>query len=384
MTSILKSIKSILPFLNSPQQQKKQQQLQQQQQQQQTIEHAENIKSSNNHNSENSATTENVQTNTISADITTTTITTPPQPPPIDWPSWCLEIEQRADIKPISRNGLDDTKSRVVNGFKGENFVYQNKKFTSKLYWKPVNSNSNHNSGIVGENGLSTQLYENSNNNNNNNSSSNVVLDSNGIINPLNMTIEERVIVGVISWTNKCEGPPGCVHGGALASVFDDSMACCIRYYYNNNYEEDSSMSTSRQRNYAVTANLSVNYKKFVPLESFSWIETKIQKRDGKKIYVVSKLKDHHGVLRAEATALWIVVKMDQPQVESSKVISNLNNNSSDNNSNNNNNNDDNNSISLSPYLSSIKSNTFEMGNESPVYSPLPQIQNNEHFTTNN
>ncbi|KYQ89374.1 hypothetical protein DLAC_10035 [Tieghemostelium lacteum] len=303
----------------------------------------------------------------------------------IQWPMWFESIingnQQMVDqYTLISRNGLDKDQERQQKGFKGRNFVYQDRKFISKYYWKGESSlipkkRSSQIGSVVEPMQLDTV---------NGASSLNTSVSVPKLFvndNPY----DQRMLVGVVYWKNNCEGPPGCVHGGALASLFDDSMACCIRYFYNNNYDEKQtqpqqqqqlqlesniiqddnssnsdgssipnslninnkflnrlknhesipnspreqldttngnvnskeadtsscSSSSSSSSNYAVTVNLSVDYKKFVRLESFTHIETKIEKREGKKIFVSSVMKDQDGIIRAKATAIWIVVKMD-------------------------------------------------------------------------
>lgn len=57
----------------------------------------------------------------------------------------------------------------------------------------------------------------------------------------------------------------------------------------------------------AVTANLNVNYKKFVPLDSTKKIEAKIDRVEGKKVFVSGKIVDPiDGTVHSEGTALFI------------------------------------------------------------------------------
>ncbi|EGG13547.1 hypothetical protein DFA_11308 [Cavenderia fasciculata] len=285
----------------------------------------------------------------------------------IEWPQWAVLLSQRHDLQPISRNQMDNDEKRKENGFKGKNYVYQDRKFFSKYYWKGFSTINRDQQQMMMEhdqhekiqNRQQQQRLLSPNLNNKQQGNSNMVQQNTS--SPISLTesgnhivldyLPDRMLVGVVYWSNNCEGPPGCVHGGALATLFDDSMACCIRYYYNNNYEEDQQQSSSssspsssfpspssspssssssnvssttncsattttttinepKPKKYAVTANLSVNYKKFVPLNSVSLIETRIERRDGKKIYVHSCIKDQSGSIRAESTAIWIIVNL--------------------------------------------------------------------------
>eukprot|EP01133_Synstelium_polycarpum_P017876 gene17876-21317_t len=220
----------------------------------------------------------------------------------INWPQWALSLQERCDMRPISRNGLDVDEIREANGFKGRNYVYQDRKFVTKYYWK------GHSTIFPTD----TTIISPSRSHHHEQPEFNIRdIDGGDLQFSIDSNDQDRMLIGAVFWNTNCEGPPGCVHGGALASLFDDSMACCIRYYYNK-----------PPKKYAVTANLSVNYKKFVPLSTVSLIETKIEKKEGKKIFVTSVIKDQNGTIRAEATAVWIVVNMHAPSSSSTSFPS--------------------------------------------------------------
>ncbi|CAD7936296.1 unnamed protein product [Amoebophrya sp. A120] len=72
----------------------------------------------------------------------------------------------------------------------------------------------------------------------------------------------ERKLRGLVYYFRNTEGPRAVVHGGCIATVLDVGMARCV-----------NKVSNSER---CVTANLSVNYKKPVPCESFVLLEAQL------------------------------------------------------------------------------------------------------------
>jgi len=106
---------------------------------------------------------------------------------------------------------------------------------------------------------------------------------------------EENKVCGIIDFGDLCEGPPGCVHGGAIAALFDMSFAAAVSHC--------SLGGTGR----SVTVNLNVNFRKFVPLDSVKRMEAKVERHEGRKIFLTASLTDGdtHEV-HADATALFL------------------------------------------------------------------------------
>jgi acyl-coenzyme A thioesterase PaaI-like protein len=105
---------------------------------------------------------------------------------------------------------------------------------------------------------------------------------------------KEKSIKGIVSFGTFIEGPPNCVHGGAIATILDSAMGAVI---WNNGHK-------------AVTVNLNVNYKKFIPLESEVVIEVKLNKIEGRKIFVEGQLKSlNEEIIHNDATALFISIE---------------------------------------------------------------------------
>ena len=92
-------------------------------------------------------------------------------------------------------------------------------------------------------------------------------------------------------------GHPGLVHGGALATLLDESLArCCFQALPNK---------------VGLTANLNVNYRNPVPAGSYVLIRSKTAKVEGRKVWVEGTLESlpkegEAPVVYVEATALFI------------------------------------------------------------------------------
>ena len=75
----------------------------------------------------------------------------------------------------------------------------------------------------------------------------------------------------------RCEGPPGKVHGGATATAFDAAFG-----WY-----------SVRTKGFGcVTLNLSVNYRKFIPLNSVVRIEIWCEKMEDQKLLMKGKFSN--------------------------------------------------------------------------------------------
>ncbi|XP_017280463.1 acyl-coenzyme A thioesterase THEM4 [Kryptolebias marmoratus] len=91
------------------------------------------------------------------------------------------------------------------------------------------------------------------------------------------------------------EGPPGHVHGGAIATIIDTvtgthaSLLCAP----------------------VVTANLNINYRSPIPLGSTVLIESTLDEQEGKKTFISCKITSTDGSkLHTEATALFVSVSV--------------------------------------------------------------------------
>ena len=89
------------------------------------------------------------------------------------------------------------------------------------------------------------------------------------------------------------QGPPGHVHGGAMAAVLDEAMggACWMNGHR------------------TVAAKISVSFLEMLKLETETTVEAWIEKTDGRKIYLRAKMSQLDGRPIAEADGLFIVLR---------------------------------------------------------------------------
>lgn len=88
------------------------------------------------------------------------------------------------------------------------------------------------------------------------------------------------------------QGPPGHVHGGAMAAVLDEAMggACWMNGHR------------------TVAAKISVSFLEMLKLQTETIVESRIERVDGRKVYVRATLID--GARRvAESDGLFIVLR---------------------------------------------------------------------------
>ena len=121
-----------------------------------------------------------------------------------------------------------------------------------------------------------------------------------GSINPIAVPLvitsvqegEQATVEARVTFTNTYEGAPGCVHGGFIASAFDEVLG----------------VAQSASGNPGMTANLSVDYRSPTPISRELVFRGWCERIDGRKIYTRGTV--HHGVtLCAEATALFIAMR---------------------------------------------------------------------------
>lgn len=90
------------------------------------------------------------------------------------------------------------------------------------------------------------------------------------------------------------------VHGGILASLFDETLGLCAETYR---------QFASRDRTRLYTASLTVSYRSPVTTPGVFLIKTWVQQIEGRKWFLEAQLLDTDGVLKAEAKSLYIGVR---------------------------------------------------------------------------
>uniref|UniRef100_A0A2K6AR81 Acyl-coenzyme A thioesterase THEM4 n=1 Tax=Macaca nemestrina TaxID=9545 RepID=A0A2K6AR81_MACNE len=87
------------------------------------------------------------------------------------------------------------------------------------------------------------------------------------------------------------EGPPGFVHGGAIATMIDSTVGMCALM----------------AGGVIVTANLNINYKRPIPLCSVVMINSQLDKVEGRKCFVSCNVQSvDEQTLYSEATSIFI------------------------------------------------------------------------------
>ena len=94
----------------------------------------------------------------------------------------------------------------------------------------------------------------------------------------------------------KTMGPPGHVHGGAMAATLDEAMGAAA---WMNNHP-------------CVAATITISFLAMLPIETETTVEARIDRVEGRKIHLSSTLTDPSGRIVAQGTSLFIVLKDEQ------------------------------------------------------------------------
>lgn len=122
---------------------------------------------------------------------------------------------------------------------------------------------------------------------------------SNPLASPLRLEIQtdeagESTALGRANFGAAYEGPPGCVHGGILASVFDEVLG----------------FANALTGHPAMTGTLTVRYRRPTPLRQDLIFEAKCEKVEGRKVFTTGTCRVGEQVT-AEAEAIFIMVNME-------------------------------------------------------------------------
>ncbi|HTN99861.1 MAG TPA: PaaI family thioesterase [Microthrixaceae bacterium] len=123
-----------------------------------------------------------------------------------------------------------------------------------------------------------------------------------GLANPLSppMALEygDNEVYGKVTFGAAYEGPPGCVHGGYIAGVFDELLGSA------------QSLSGSQ----GMTAHLGVDYRSPTPLHAELELLGRFERQEGRKIFTRGEIRVG-GQITAEAQGLFI--RMDPERFSS-------------------------------------------------------------------
>ena len=98
-------------------------------------------------------------------------------------------------------------------------------------------------------------------------------------------------IIGKVTIDSAKEGPPKHAHGGSLATLIDEAMGACC---WMNGHK-------------VLAANLNINFKKPVPLNTELTIIGEVDHVDGRKIHTKGHIRLPDGTITTEGTGLFIV-----------------------------------------------------------------------------
>jgi acyl-coenzyme A thioesterase PaaI-like protein len=108
---------------------------------------------------------------------------------------------------------------------------------------------------------------------------------------PMDLRLKEGGVTGTVRYSKLHEGPPGCVHGGVLALLFDTVLG----------------LTAGITAGPAMTGTLEIRYQRPTPLFADLAIETRLVRVEGRKIFVEGTVCVGPTVT-ASAKGVWIQV----------------------------------------------------------------------------
>ncbi len=120
---------------------------------------------------------------------------------------------------------------------------------------------------------------------------------SNPLAPPMLLEEHDDRIVGTVTCGSAYEGPPGCVHGGYVAALFDELLG----------------LTQSLSGKHGMTGRLVVHYRNPTPLHRELRLEGTLDRADGRKIICSGRLFAGD-MLCAEAEGLFVTVDFEKLQ----------------------------------------------------------------------
>ncbi|MDH3744314.1 MAG: PaaI family thioesterase [Acidobacteriota bacterium] len=100
----------------------------------------------------------------------------------------------------------------------------------------------------------------------------------------------DDALLGRIWFGGGTQGPPGHVHGGAVAALLDEAMG----------------FSAWMVGHRVVAAHIDVDFRAMVPLHTVATLEARVEKVNGRKVYSRARLELPDGTPAAESTGLFL------------------------------------------------------------------------------
>lgn len=108
---------------------------------------------------------------------------------------------------------------------------------------------------------------------------------------PLQLQLRDDLVRGTVTFGDAYEGPPGCVHGGYVAAIFDELLG--------------AAQGLGGQP--GMTGTLTIRYRSPTPLRTALQLEGRLERIDGRKTFVSGKCLAA-GRLTAEAEGIFISI----------------------------------------------------------------------------
>jgi len=106
----------------------------------------------------------------------------------------------------------------------------------------------------------------------------------------------EPVLYAKAWFGTKTMGPPGHVHGGAMAATLDEAMGAVC---WMNGHQ-------------VVAATITISFLAMLPIETETIVAATIDRVEGRKVHLRSTLKNPSGRIVAEGSGLFVVLREDQ------------------------------------------------------------------------
>lgn len=107
----------------------------------------------------------------------------------------------------------------------------------------------------------------------------------------------DGAMTGTLVFDQQQQGPPGIVHGGALAAVLDEAMTAAV-------FEAGEP---------AFTASLTIQYRAPLRTGQVATVTGRLEKADGRKRLLHATVHDAAGTLCAEADGLFVLMRFEPP-----------------------------------------------------------------------
>ncbi|CAO2647839.1 Nn.00g087610.m01.CDS01 [Neocucurbitaria sp. VM-36] len=120
-----------------------------------------------------------------------------------------------------------------------------------------------------------------------------------------------KEIVTIIELGDGLNGHPRIAHGGFAATMLDEACGVLIGLNLDKKSERlrDLGQLDANTRMSSFTAYLNTNYKKPIPTPGFLLCTAKIERQDGRKLFIRASIEDGKGTVFTTGEAMFVEVK---------------------------------------------------------------------------